>query len=179
MARPKFVIEDSFDAIFRDLERISVDAETAMREEFGQAIGEVMDATPKASGQAASGWEEAADALDAKHGSIVGMPTVSRKTGRVLRSADKGKEKGAYEEKLTGKSGKPLKKATFIATNRDFVAFASEYGLRGPSGQEKMRPTHAVRDALKRLKKRFGPHFAAAIRANIRKPKKKKKTVIK
>lgn len=179
MARPKFVIEDSFDAIFRDLERISVDAETVMREEFGQAIGEVIDATPIQSGQAASGWEEAADALGASHKSISGNPTISLKTGKELRSASKGKAKGAYEEKLSGKSGKPLKKATFIATNKDFVAFASEYGMRGPSGKERMRPTHAVRDALKRLKKRFGPHFAKAIRANVRKPKRKKKTVIK
>jgi len=179
MARPKFVIEDSFDAIFRDLERVSIDAETAMREEFGQAIGEVMDATPQQSGQAASGWDAAAEALGSKHKPVGGSPTVSLKTGGVMRSAEKGKGEGTYEEKLTGKSGKPINKATFEATNRDFVSFASEYGMRGPSGKEKMRPTHAVRDALKRLKKRFGPHFAKAIRANIRKPKRKKKTVIK
>ncbi len=178
MARTKFVIEDSFDAILRDLERVSVDAETAMRTEFGRAIGEVIDATPQDSGQAASGWDKAAEALSAPHRTIADHPTVSPKTGKTKRSAAKGRNLGAYAETLSGRSGKPLKKASFVATNRDYVALSSEYGFRGPHGKKTMKPTHAVREALKRMRQRFGPVFGKAVRANLRKPKRKKKTTI-
>lgn len=174
MARPKVVIEDSWDAFFRDMERVKQDAEDAMRKEFGVAIGEIIDDTPQNSGQAASGWLAAARALNAPHAPIrarVAKRYDEKGKLKDTRSAAKGKKKGGYEEKRA-------KSVThFIAKNSDEVAKALEYGF--PVGKSaSLRATHSVRNALKRLKKRFGPIFAKAVRTNVRRPKKSKKTVI-
>lgn len=184
MGRPKFVMEDSFDSIFRDLERVTLDGSQALYEELSICIGEIIDNTPQKSGQAAAGWLEAAQKLGAQHKPVKEGVTYGgrmRKDGTrgVSRSAAKGRKNGFYSSRITGKTGKRLNTISLEAGNRDFVMMAMEYGFRvGKRNPYKFHAARIVRGAVTRMKERFGPHFMKALKGNIRKPKKKKKTTV-
>lgn len=210
MARSKFVIEDSFDAIFRDLERVSLDAADVMRAELGQAVADIVGHTPVATGMAASAWAAAARALGAKHKPITPVPIqvnkstmVSALTGkkghyRLIDNRAKGRRMGGYREKLTGKKGKRVNRATFEAFNSVYHIKFIEYGISLQAGggihasaatgeflsgvvrgyHFARQPEFQVRNAVRRMKQRIGPEFSKALKANIRRPKRyKTKTV--
>jgi len=177
MARSKVVIEDSFAAIFRDMQRINQDGAEVVKEEFAVAIGNIIDDTPQTTGQAASGWKNGADAVGAKHQAIKqGEKIHRRKDGQIdkskTRSAKNGEALGSYDEITTGKTGKKLTTIRFEASNKDKAALAMEYG------HGNFRRDRIVRRQIVGMKQRIGPHFATAFRATVRKPKQKKKTVV-
>lgn len=181
MARPKIIIEDSFDSIFRDLERVSRQGANVIYEEMATCVGEIIDNTPQKSGHAAASWLEAAENLKAPHSPIVqGHTRGGRKkkdgTYNVIRSYGWGTKQGYYKETHRSKSGKELNKLTIEAGSKDFVMLAMEYGFK--VGTYKFKAMRIVRNAVHRMKERIGIHFNKAMRITLRKPKKKKKTVI-
>lgn len=177
MAKSQVVIEDSFAAILRDLGRVNQDAHDVVRSELATAVGGIVDNTPQTSGQAASGWVAGADKLGSRHKPIKQGKRLVRKASHyraaIYRSAKKGVTLGDFAEVTTGKSGNRLRTVRFEAINHDKGALALEYGY---GHVPRLR---LVRKQIVEMKKRIGPHFAAAFRATVRKPKRKKKTVVK
>ena len=206
MARAKFVVEDSFESIFRDLKRTGADAAVVMREELGVAVGEIIDTTPQSTGMAASGWSKAATALKSRHVPIKNGETYGNKKNfgagidtklRVVRSAAWGRNMSKYEEtvpfsalKRAIRTGDAPNRIDFIAANHVKHITFIEYGTSGNakshgknSGEEngywfKFKPLHIVRNAMRNMKQRIGPLFAKALKANIKRPKRYKRTVI-
>lgn len=205
MARTRFEIKDSFGQLLRDLRRCGSDAATELRKELGLAVGEIINTTPQDSGMAASGWTKAAGALHSSHKAIkdgeayAGVRNARAGIGRtrVIRSAAMGRRMGKFKEnvsfsqlKRAVKTGEAPKRIEYVATNAVRHITFLEYGKAGNATSHgknmaviggfiyAMKPLHIVRDAVRRMKQRIGPAFAKALKANIRRPKKYKRTVI-
>ncbi len=196
MARTKFVVEDSFDAIFADLERCTMDAAEVTRKELGKTVGEIADATPRYTGETASAWAAAADKMGAPHKPVTpGVrkarneratywdPVEKKRISGEYRVKDRtalGRSQGGYEETLTGATGRKLASAIFEAWNAVKQLTFVEYGglVRDGKGTRRLPGKHIVRDAIRRMKQRLGPLFSKVVKANIRRPKKYVKKVI-
>lgn len=173
MPRSKFVVEDSFDSIFRDLERVTMAAGEAMRKELGLAVAEIIENTPQDTGMTASGWKRAADALKAEHKPIRGR----RKRGR---DKARGEVLGSYDEKTQGKTGRTLNKAVYEAANAVRETTFVEYGFLTQMGKlaHRIPGKFPVRKAVRNMKRRIGPEFAKVMKANIRRPKRYKRSEV-
>ena len=177
--RSRLKMTDSFEAIFRDLERASLDGKDVIRKEMATAISVIIARTPVRTGQAAAGWTPAADALGAQYENIASRrPRKAagelRRSGmRRERSIARGRELGGYEEQTTTKGGKALNKAKFIAWNRDKMVPGLEYGWFNLH-----QAMHIVRNAMREMRGRIGPAFGKALRGSLRKPKRKVVTVV-
>lgn len=208
MARSKVVIEDSFGAIFADMRRRAMDVVDVTRQELATTIGDIIDHTPQDTGMAASGWSQAADILSVKHKPIKHgtemisifrdgevKAVVKRKNGR---SAPAGRSLSRYTETINARTikrgkrkGELVKNASFEAENAVPHLTFIEYGylqtvirgdaLTGKKGFAKRRPgKFVIRNAVKRMKQRLGPHAEKVLKINIKRPQRytPKKTVV-